>query len=183
MWIFLAGVAAALAYGVVVFNRCIKYKTLMREASSGIDVQLKRRHDLIPNIVATVKGYMRHEATLLENIASLRSQLTGLTQTSEKKGLENSLSAALKTLFALAENYPDLKANQSFLQLHESLVEIEDQIQLARRYYNGTVRNYNILVESFPSNLMARVFHFAPADFFELEFATQASSPEVRFAQ
>lgn len=166
---------------VFIFNRLIRYKTLMREAWSGIDVQLKRRHDLIPNIMEAVKGYMQHERNLFEQVASLRSRIASSATVKEKNETENTLSSALKTVFALAENYPELKANQSFLKLQTSLSETEDQIQLARRYYNGTVRNYNILAESFPSNLVAGVFGFKPAGFFEIEYATERQTPDIKF--
>ena len=173
-------VALLLTTGILVFNRFIRYRALMREAWSGMDVQLKRRHDLIPNIVEAVKGYMQHERRLLEEITNIRAKVIGLATVKEKGEAENSLSRTLKSIFAVAEAYPDLKANQSFLELQNSLTETEDQIQLARRYYNGTVRNNNILVESFPGNLVAQVFNFKPADFFEIEYATERQAPEVK---
>jgi len=152
---------------------------LVREASSGIDVQLKRRHDLIPNIVDTVKGYSQYERKLLEDVTSLRSNVIEGSNLKEKNKVENELSKALKSIFAVAENYPDLKANKNFLDLQKTLSEIEDQIQLARRYFNGTVRNYNILVESFPSNLLAHIFKFKSLDYFEIEYATERKVPDV----
>lgn len=173
-------VALFLTTGILIFNRLIRYRALMAEAWSGMDVQLKRRHDLIPNIIEAVKGYMQHERKLLEEVTNIRAKVIGLATVKEKGEAENSLSRTLKSIFAIAEAYPDLKANQSFLELQKSLTETEDQIQLARRYYNGTVRNYNILVESFPGNLVARAFSFKPADFFEIEYATERQAPEVK---
>ena len=181
MYILMATVLIILVVSAFIFNRFIKYRFMMREASSGIDVQLKRRHDLIPNIVEAVKGYMQYERKLLEDITNIRARLAGVVDTKEKSGLENELSRGLKNIFAIAENYPDLKANKSFLDLQNSLVEVEDQIQLARRYYNGTVRNYNILAESFPSNLIARIFNFKTAGFFEIEYATERQVPDIKF--
>ncbi len=166
---------------VIIFNRLIRLRNLMQEAWSGIDVQLKRRYNLIPNIVETVKGYMQHERKVLEEVTSLRSKITDTSGIKESGEGENRLSKALKSIFALAEAYPDLKANQGFINLHKNLAEIEDQIQLARRYYNGTVRNYNISVESFPGNLVAQLFNFKKADFFEIEYATEREVPDVKF--
>ena len=166
---------------ILIFNRFIRYRAMVREALSGIDVQLKRRHDLIPNIVDAVKGYMQHERKVLEDVTQLRARVGDSKTVKEKGEAENGLSQVLKTIFAVAEAYPDLKANQNFLEVQKSLTDIEDQIQMARRYYNGTVRNYNILVESFPGNLIAKVFNFAPADFFEIEYVTERKVPDVRF--
>jgi LemA protein len=180
------GAAGAVLLGMILwfvalYNRFIRGKNLVREAWSGIEVQLKRRHDLIPNLLETVKGYMQYERQLLQDITSLRSKSMSTDNIKEKASAENALSGTLKTLFALAEAYPDLKANQSFLDLQKNLADIEEQIQLARRYYNGTVRDYNILVESFPSVLVARFFGFNLADFFEVESATEREVPTVKF--
>ena len=165
----------------ILFNRFVTLKNMMQEGLSGIDVQLKRRYDLIPNLIETVKGYMQHERGVLEKVTQLRSSLMSSANVESKAGLENSLSECLKTIFAVAENYPELKANQGFLDLQKNLTEIEEQIQLSRRYYNGTVRNYNILVESFPSNLIAQVFNFKKAEFFEVESALERQAPAVKF--
>jgi len=167
--------------GAIMYNRFVRKRNILHEAWSGIDVQLKRRHDLIPNIIETVKGYVQHERSVLEEITSLRSRLAGPATVQEKGQLENSFSQALKSIFALAEAYPDLKANQNFIELQHTLADAEDQIQLARRYYNGAVRDYNTMVESFPGNLMARVFSFSKADFFEIELATEREVPGVKF--
>lgn len=166
---------------VSAFNRFVTLRNMMQEGLSGIDVQLKRRYDLIPNLIETVKGYMQHERGVLEKVTQLRSSLMGSADVGQKVQLENSLSQCLKTIFAVAENYPDLKANQGFLDLQKNLTEIEDQIQLSRRYYNGTVRNYNILAESFPANIIAQIFNFKKADFFEVESALERKAPEVKF--
>ncbi len=165
----------------MIYNRLIQLKMFLQEAFSGIDVQLKRRYDLIPNIVETVKGYAQHEQKTLEDIAKLRTQLVSAPSDTQRESMENQLSRGLKTIFALAENYPDLKANQGFLSLQNSLSEIEDQLQMARRYYNGTVRNYNVMVQSFPANTIASLFNFQPAKFFEIEYATERQVPDAKF--
>ena len=167
---------------IYLFNQLIRQRNLKDEAWSGIDVQLKRRHDLIPNIIESVKGYKQYEQRLLESVTKLRTQLMCPVPMKDKGKLENDLSSALKSIFAVAEAYPDLKANQNFIKLQETLTAIEDEIQLARRYYNGTVRNYNITVQSFPGNLVARAFLFKTAEFFELEYATERKVPDVKFA-
>jgi len=180
-WILLAVLAVA-AFGVMgIYNQLVQTRVQVKEGWSGIDVQLKRRHDLIPNLVETVKGYMQHERGTLEKVTQLRSQVTGSSGIEERAGVENQITQALKTIFAVAENYPELKANQNFVQLQGNLNEIENEIQLARRYYNGTVRNLNVMVQAFPSNLVAQVFHFEKADFFEVEAATERAVPEVKF--
>jgi LemA protein len=165
---------------IVIFNRFIRGKNLIGEAWSGIDVQLKRRYDLIPNLVESVKGYSQHERKLFEDIANIRSQAMAIQGVIEKGQVETALTQQLRSLIAVAESYPDLKANQNFLDLQKNLVAIEDEIQLARRYYNGTVRDFNILVESFPSNIIALIFAFKRADFFEIEVATQREAPAVK---
>ncbi|MFH1247589.1 MAG: LemA family protein [Candidatus Omnitrophota bacterium] len=168
-------------FSVRMYNMLVRARFLVKEAYSGIDVQLKRRHDLIPKIVDTVKGYAQYEKTLLEKVTSLRSQFSAANPLSERIKSENELAGALRSVFALSEAYPDLKANQSFLQLQSTLSEIEDQIQMSRRYYNGTVRDYNVLTGQFPSNIIASFFNFKPEGFFELEYATQRQSPDVTF--
>ena len=168
-------------WGIVAYNRLVRHANLVREAWSGIDVQLKRRHDLIPNLIETVKGYADFERDLLEEIAHLRTRALGDTAIEDRQNDENALTRSLKSLFAVAEAYPQLQANQSFLDLQEQLSEIEDSLQMARRYYSGTVRDYNISIESFPSNLIANLFRFQPAQFFEIETATERKVPEVEF--
>lgn len=178
MLIFLGIILLLVIIGVVIYNRFIQLRALMQEAFSGIDVQLKRRHDLIPNIVETVKGYSGYEKSLLEKVTQLRSDF--VQNKGDKEQKENELASALKTIFAVAENYPNLKADQHFLELQKTLTDIEDQLQMARRYYNGTVRNNNILVQSFPSDVIARLFGFKTASFFEIEYATERAVPDVR---
>ena len=154
---------------------------MVEEGWSGIDVQLKKRSNLIPNILSSVKGYMKHEKGLLEKITTLRSQSDAADNVLDQAKVESSLSGSLMNLFAVAENYPELKANENFLDLQKQLQEIEDEIQMARRYYNGTVRNNNVLVESFPSNIIANSFHFGKFDFFEIEDLSVREVPKVEF--
>ena len=167
-----------LVWGIWAYNRFIRLKNQVNEAWAGIDVQLQRRYDLVPNLLATVKGYMAHESGVLERVTRLRAMGEGLS--SEREEAENGLSQSIGRLFALAEDYPDLKASEGFAQLHDSLVEIEEQLQYARRYYNGSVRDNNNAVQGFPSMLIARAFSFTNARFFEIELASQRSAPSVR---
>lgn len=181
MWfiIILAVIVALIVAGI--FNSFIKKRTLVREAWSGIDVQLKRRHDLIPNIVEAVKGYMQHERNVLERVTQLRASAATATNQKDKAVLENEITQAIKSIFALVEAYPELKANEQFLALQKNLTEIEDEIQLARRYYNATVRDYNIAVLTFPNILLAKPLNFQKEDFFEIEVSTERKAPEAKF--
>lgn len=163
------------------YNGFVKGKNLMREAWSGIDVQLKRRYDLIPNLVETVKGYSQHEKGILEEVTRWRSRSMNATTVKDKSEAEGALAQGLKSLFAVAEAYPELKANQNFIALQKSLEEIENELQLARRYFNGTVRDFNIRVESFPSNIVAQLFNFQVADFFEVGNGAEREVPQVKF--
>ena len=174
-----AGLAAVVL--IILYNRLVRLRNMVREGWSGIDVQLKRRANLIPNLVETVKGYMGHERDLLEKVAELRSRSLKTADLPEKQQVESQLTGGLARLFAVAEGYPELKANQNFQDLQQQLAEIEDQIQLARRYYNGTVRNLNIAIESFPGNLVAGRFAFQTADFFEIEAPADRVVPTVGF--
>ena len=160
-----------------IYNRLVRARNVVNEAWAGIDVQLQKRAELVPNLVQTVKGYARHESSVLRDVAQVR----GGAQTSveDRARQETALSHSLGRLFALAEDYPDLKASEGFRQLHASLAEIEDHLQYARRYYNGAVRDNNNLVESFPSNIVASLFRFSEAAFFEIELASQRSAPDV----
>lgn len=167
-------------YAAVLFNRMVGQRNRLREAWSGIDVQLKRRHDLVPNLVESVKGYRTHERSLLEHLVEARSLAQAADGIAGASTAENELTRNLRSVFILAETYPDLKADKGFQQLSTSLVAIEDNIQYARRYYNGTVRDFNTMVESFPGVIVARIFQFAPAEFFEMETATERSAPEVK---
>ncbi len=181
LYILLALAAIPLLGLVAIYNRLVRNKNLVQEGWSGIDVQLKRRADLIPNLIETVKGYMGHERGVLEKLTELRAKSLQATQVGEKGRVEGALGAALGNLFAVAENYPDLKASQNFIELQKSLADLEDQIQMARRYYNGAVRNLNILIGSFPSNLVAGAFNFTPAEYFELEDTGERAVPKVAF--
>ena len=181
-WIVLAIVVAVVGYAVVLFNRLVKSRQMAAEGWSGIDVQLKRRADLVPNLVSTVKGYAAHERQTLEQATELRAAATNIPRddVAARAEAEGKLSAAIGKLIALAEAYPDLKASDNFLDLQKQLAAIEDEIQMARRYYNGAARNLNVLVQSFPSNLIAGTFGFHPRDFFEIDAADRAV-PEVAF--
>ena len=163
------------------YNSFVQGRNLVKEAWSGIDVQLKRRYDLIPNLIATVKGYAAHEKQLFEDIASFRSLSMKADTVKEKSQAESQLTGTLKTLFAVAEAYPELKANQNFLELQKSLSSIEEELQLARRYYNGTVRDFNTKIETFPNVLISGLFAFKKYDFFEVEDAAERKAPEVKF--
>ena len=180
MTISIIAVGLIIIWLIIIYNLFIRDRNLMKEAWSGIDVQLKRRHNLIPNLVTTVKGYSKHERNLFEDITEKRAKTIQIDNIKEKSTLETDLSGMLKTLFAVVENYPDLKANENFLDLQNQLTDIEDQIQYSRRYYNGTVRNYNIRVESFPNNIISRIFNFKPEEYFEITFATERKTPEVK---
>ncbi|MBW2286783.1 MAG: LemA family protein [Deltaproteobacteria bacterium] len=166
-------------WGVSAHNRLVKHANLAREAWSGIDVQLERRHDLVPNLVAVVEAYAKHEHEVLESVTRARQRAVDDEPAPELQRRENQLTGSLRSLLALTENYPELLANRSFADLHDQLVEIEDRIQMARRYFNGSVRDYNICVESFPSNLVARVLGFEIRSFFELASATEREAPKV----
>lgn len=168
--------------GVVQYNRLVRSQQMAQEGLSGIDVQLKRRADLIPNLIETVKGYMGHERGVLEQVTELRAKSLQAGTLAEKGQVEGMLTQALRSLFAVAENYPDLKASQNFIELQKSLADVEEQIQLSRRYYNGAARNLNILVASFPSNMVARMFGFTPVEYFELEDQGDRAVPRVSFA-
>lgn len=181
VFLLMGGVGLLAILLIVLYNRLVRLRNMVREGWSGIDVQLKRRANLIPNLVETVKGYMGHERNLLEKVTELRSQSMQTGDLAEKQRVESALSGGLARLFAVAEAYPELKANQNFQDLQRQLSEIEDQIQLARRYYNGTVRNLNIAIESFPGNLVAGWFAFQPAEFFEIEDPGDRVVPKVGF--
>ncbi|SIT00498.1 LemA family protein [Neptunomonas antarctica] len=179
-------IVACALYVISLYNGLVDKKTRAEEAWSGIEVQLKRRHNLIPNLIETVKGYASHEQQTFEKVVNARNNAikTGQSSTASTAQAETVLSGALRQLFALAEDYPDLKANTNFLDLQEQLKELEDHIQMARRFYNGSTRDLNIMVDSFPSNLVAQRFSFNRFDFFELdeiESADVKKAPVVRF--
>ena len=168
-----------LLFVAVSFNRLVRSNNLVDEAFSGIDVQLKRRHELIPNLVECVKGYATFERSLLENVVAARSSTATTNDIASLNANENGLTDNLVKFFAIAEAYPELKADTSFLQLSAQLVEVENAIQYSRRYFNGAVRNLNILVESFPSNLVATWFDFPTKEFFEVESVTERATPFI----
>ncbi len=163
------------------YNSLVQLRVRADSAWSDIDVQLKRRHDLIPNLVETVKGYAAHEKGTFENIAKFRSQAMQATSPADKAQAENQLSGALKSLFAVAENYPELKASEQFTGLQSSLNSIEDNIQNARRYYNAVIRDYNTRVQSFPTNILAGMFGFQTRQFFEVESPEDRQNVQVKF--
>lgn len=170
------GLGAWLVFG---YNRLVKDRNLLKEGWSGIDVQLKRRANLVPNLVEIVKEFAKHEKTTLERVTKCRSESLNAGGVGERVDAENNLTGAIGGLFALVEDYPELQASNNFTQLHQELSDIEDQIQMSRRYYNGTVRNYNIRVESFPSLIIARLFGFKLAEYFQVETTFSRTAPEV----
>ena len=182
-WIILIIVVVVLGYAVIAYNNLVRQRQLTQEGWSGIDVQLKRRADLIPNLLESVKGYMAHERETLEAVTQARTAaVAGQNGTPEQRAqLEGALSQALGKLFAVAEAYPDLKASQNFLQFQGELSNTENEIQLSRRYYNGTARDLNTAVESFPSNILANIFHFEKVQYFEIENAADRAVPTVKF--
>lgn len=178
-------VAAVLIWGVMAYNRFVKFINRTKEAWADIDVQLKRRYDLIPNLVNTVQGYAKHEQETLTKVTQMRQAAMGAQgQGIEAQGkAENMLTGALKSLFAVSENYPDLKANENFVELQRELTDTENKVQAARRFYNGNVRDLGIALESFPSNVIGKMFKFEGREFFELEEdEEEARDPvEVKF--
>jgi LemA protein len=180
--IILIIVAVVVVWFIFVYNRFVRLITRAKEAWSDIEVQMKRRYDLIPNLVNTVKGYAAHESTAFENVTKARAMAIGAGTLEEKGKAENMLSGALKSLFAVAEAYPDLKANQNFLELQRELADTEDKIQAARRFYNTNVRDLNIATDTFPSNFVAKTFNFSKMEFFDLGADSAATEPvKVRF--
>ncbi len=173
--------AALVLWFIAVYNKLIKLRNMKEEGWSGIDVQLKRRANLIPNLIESVKGYMGHERSVLEKVTELRTRSMNASSVDDKIAAESALSHMLGKLFAVAENYPDLKANQNFIDLQQQLSEVEDEIQMARRYYNGTVRNLNVGIETFPNSIVASMFNFEKAGFFEIEDEKDRAVPKVDF--
>lgn len=179
----LLGVLAIVALFVIsLYNRLQKQNVLVDEAWSGIDVQLKKRFDLIPNLVETVKGYASHEEGIFTKVAELRSGMMGAESPEEVAKFEGELRSTLKTLFAVAENYPELKADQNFMKLQESLQEIENELEGARRYYNGTVRDLNRMIVTFPNNVIAGMLNITKREFFEVEDAAERQNVKVDFS-
>ncbi|MBK6629180.1 MAG: LemA family protein [Flavobacteriales bacterium] len=169
-------------YAIGIYNKLVKLKNLVAEAWSGIDVQLKKRYDLIPNLVETVKGYAAHERETFESVTRARAAAQQATTVEGHQAAEKQLSSALMNLIAVAERYPELKANTNFLELQTTLAQIEGDLEKSRRYYNGNVREQNTLIESFPSNLIANAFGFVKSVFFELENPAEKQNPQVKFS-
>ncbi len=183
-YIFLALAIGAGFWAVSIYNNLVRSRQRVAEGWSGVDVQLRRRANLIPNLVETVKTYAGHEKDTLNDITRLRRQSESAESAGDagaRAAAEGKLSGSLMHLFAVAENYPDLKANENFLNLQNDLTEIEEQIQLSRRYFNGAVRDLNVLVESVPSNFVAKTFGFQTAAYFEVEDDSERAVPKVDF--
>ncbi len=181
-WIIFAVFAVVVIAAIAIYNRLVRHRNLVREGWSGIDVQLRRRTDLIPNLVETVKAYAAHERSLFEDVTAKRAMSIAADNVSGQAAAERALTGSLGRLFAVAEDYPQLRADQNFRKLQEQLAEIEDQLQMARRYYNGTVRDFNISVHSFPNLLIAKPFGFHEAPFFETDESNRVA-PTVTFRE
>lgn len=179
--ILFAIIAFVVLYGVFVYNKLVRFRTLVEEAWSGINVQLKKRHDLIPNLMETVKGYATHERETFESVTRARTTAIQAQDVKTQEEAENQLSGALMRLMAISERYPELKANQNFMQLQEQLGTIETDIEKSRRYYNGAVRQKNITIDTFPSNMVANMFNFEKSLFFELENEAEKAVPQIKF--
>ncbi len=180
MYIVLGIILVVILWAVILYNRFVSLGNRTKEAWSDIDVQLKRRYDLIPNLVETVKGYAKHESSAFENVTKARSAAMGAQGAEAKGAAELSLAGALKSVFAIAEAYPELKANQNFLALQNELSDTENKIQAARRFYNGNVRDLNIAIESFPGNVLAGMFHFSKMELFQLGADEAAAKDPVK---
>lgn len=180
LYVLLGIAALVVLWAVSVYNRLIRMRNVKDEAWSGIDVQLKRRFDLIPNLVEAVKGYATHEKETFQRVTEARAAVMKSGSVLQRAQSENMLSSALKTLFSVAENYPELKANVNFLHLQEQLTGLEDDIQMSRRYYNGAARDFNIGIATFPAVLIAQKFGFQKAEFFETD-ETSRETPQVQF--
>ena len=185
VWIVLGVIALLVIAGVVSYNRFVNQRNLIRNAWANIDTELQRRYDLVPNLVETVKGYAGHERETLDAVTQARAGAVAQHGSpAEQAAAEGPLVGALRQLFAVAENYPDLKANQNFLQLQQEMAVTEDRLQASRRFYNANVQDYNTRVQSFPSNVIARWFSFTEEEFFELDAAVRddvTRPPKVEF--
>ena len=180
-YIILAVIIFVVLWAIFTYNRLITLRNRTKEAWSDIDVQLKRRYDLIPNLVETVRGYATHERELFEKVTEARAKAMGASTMKEHSEAENMLSSTLKTLFAVAENYPQLRASENFLELQREVRDTEDKVQAARRFYNGQVRDLNTKIEVFPANFVANIFRFEKMDFFEIEEAAAREPVKVNF--
>lgn len=183
LWILLGIIMILVIFIIVAYNSLVTLRQRVKNAWSQIDVQLQRRFDLIPNLVETVKGYMEHEKDVLTKVTELRSSWANAQTVSEKAELDNQLSGALKTIMAVSENYPDLKANQNFSELQEELRNTENKISYSRQFYNDTVTRYNTKLELFPSNIIASMFHFTSETLFEAESAEARKNVKVDFGK
>ncbi|MBF0300633.1 MAG: LemA family protein [Oligoflexia bacterium] len=179
--IFVFLIVLSIGYFIMVYNKLIKGKNLVREGFSGIEVQLKRRHDLIPMLVDVVAGYSQHEKNLFMEVTELRSKCMQAKTIEEKNQTESFLGQGIVRIMALAENYPELKASTNFLELQKQIADIEENIQKFRNYYNGTVREFNIMVESFPSMIVANIFAFKIFNYFELENKQESIPSKIKF--
>lgn len=181
LYIIIGVAVVAIIWLIAAYNGLIRRRNQAEEAWSDIEVQMKRRYDLIPNVVETVKGYAAHEKGLLENVTQARTAAMGAKTAGEHASAENMLTDTLKTLFAVAENYPDLKANANFLDLQRELADTENKIQASRRFYNANVRDLNTAIESFPTNVIANMFGFAKKEFYDLEEEAAKEPVKVKF--
>ena len=181
MWVVLAVVAAILAWVVLIYNGLVSLRVRSDNAWSDISVQLKRRYDLIPNLVETVKGYAAHERGVFQAVTEARSRAMQATGPKDKEAAEGALTGTLKSLFAVAENYPQLRANENFMSLQQSLTQVEEALQGARRYYNAVVRDYNTKLTVLPDRFIAQAGGFQPKEFFQLDSAEEAKAPKVSF--
>jgi len=182
-FLVLVGLAAAVAlWAVGIYNALVRLRNQVKNAWSQIDVQLKRRHDLIPNLIETAKGYMTHERDTLENITKARNLAKNADSVGEQGKAETQLTQAMSQFFLVVENYPDLKANENFLALQEELTSTENKISFARQYYNDETMRFNTKIEQFPANIIAGTFNFNQAEFFEIEDATEREVPKVSFS-
>lgn len=181
LWIIVAIAAVIVLWIIGMYNRIIGLRNRTNEAWSDIDVQLKRRHDLIPNLVETVKGYATHEREAFENVTKARAAAMGAQTPNDKAQAEATLTQTLKSLFAVAEAYPDLKASVNFLKLQDELSDTENKIQSSRRFYNGNVRDLNTALQTFPTNMIGRSFGLTPRDFFQLENEEERKPVDVKF--
>ncbi len=179
-YIIIAIVVVIVVWAIAIFNRFVILTNHVKEAWSDIDVQFKRRYDLIPNLVETVKGYAAHEAGTFQKVTEMRTRAMNATTPADKADAENMLSGALKSLFAVSENYPNLKANENFLELQRQLEDTENKLQAARRFYNSTVQDLNTRLQSFPSNFIGNTFGFKQSDYFQLDQSDAAAKESVK---
>lgn len=180
-WIILAGLILVGLWAVGIYNKLVSLRENVKNGWSQIDVQLKRRHDLVPNLVETAKGYLTHERTTLENVTKARQQAIDAKNLNEKQVAENFLTSALRSLFAVVENYPNLKADQQMLKLHEELTSTENRIAFARQYYNDEVNRLNVSIQTFPDSVVAGASGFQKTDFFRIENTEERNAPQVKF--